>query len=113
MRQRERAEREERIRRRIGQRQASGWARLRPGPGNSIVPLWSGAAVPRRASEEALDREIEMIGSALEDHGSIERQELAHLVGARYWGPGRFGAALDGAIAEGRIRRLSHSAFGP
>ncbi|HET8588250.1 MAG TPA: MFS transporter [Nakamurella sp.] len=110
---REEAEREDRIRRRIQQRQAGGLARLRPGPGTALAPLWSGGPASRHSTEVALDREIEVIGRALDHHGPTERQELARMVGARYWGPGRFGAALDNAVAEGRVRRLSRRTFGP
>jgi hypothetical protein len=60
-----------------------------------------------------LDREIETIARALDEHGATERGELARLVGARYWGPGRFRAALREAVAEGRARRVSRSSFGP
>ncbi|MDX6644584.1 MAG: hypothetical protein QOK40_311, partial [Miltoncostaeaceae bacterium] len=41
------------------------------------------------------------------------RRELARLVGARYWGPGRFTAALREAVDEGRARRLSRATFAP
>jgi hypothetical protein len=60
-----------------------------------------------------LDREIAAISQALDEHGATERQELARLVGARYWGPGRFRAALREAIEDGSARRLSRSTFGP
>lgn len=64
-------------------------------------------------TEEALDREIEVIARALDEHGPTERQELARMVGARYWGPGRFGAALRTAVEEGRVQRLSRGTYGP
>jgi hypothetical protein len=64
-------------------------------------------------SEEALDHEIDAIARALAEHGATTRDELARLVGARYWGPGRFAPALREAIAEGRARRLSSRTFGP
>jgi hypothetical protein len=60
-----------------------------------------------------LDREIAAISQALDEHGAIERQELARLVGARYWGPGRFRAALREALQDGYAQRLSRSTFGP
>jgi hypothetical protein len=63
--------------------------------------------------DEDLDREIDMIGRALEEHGAIERRELARVVGARYWGPGRFRAALREALADGRARHVGRSTYGP
>ncbi len=35
------------------------------------------------------------------------------MVGARYWGPGRFRAALSEAAYEGRVRRLSRDRYEP
>jgi hypothetical protein len=60
-----------------------------------------------------LDREIDAIARALDEHGATDRRDLARLVGARYWGPGRFRAALREAVDEGRARRVSRSSFGP
>ncbi|MHA6783257.1 hypothetical protein ACVGOW_20025 [Pseudonocardia saturnea] len=54
-----------------------------------------------------------MPARALAEHGPADRRELARMVGARYWGPGRFGAALGTAFEEGRIRRLTHRSYGP
>ncbi|MBV8942732.1 MAG: hypothetical protein JO240_13465, partial [Solirubrobacterales bacterium] len=53
------------------------------------------------------------ISQALDEHGATERQELARLVGARYWGPGRFRAALREAVSDGYARRVTRSTFGP
>jgi hypothetical protein len=41
----------------------------------------------------------------------MERRELAQLVGARFWGPGRFPAALREAVESGRVRRVSRNRF--
>jgi hypothetical protein len=60
-----------------------------------------------------LDREIEMIERALRDSGTVERRELERRVGARFWGPGRFRAALREAVDEGRAQRFSRSTYGP
>jgi hypothetical protein len=49
----------------------------------------------------------------LDEHGTTERGELPRLVGARYWGPGVFSAALREAIAAGGVRRLSRTTFAP
>jgi len=48
------------------------------------------------------DNEIQAIQRGLDEHGATERTELARLVGARYWGPGIFRAALREALAGGR-----------
>ena len=61
------------------------------------------------AADEDLDREIEIIARALVDRGTIRREELAQAVGARYWGPGRFRAALREAVEEGRARRVART----
>ncbi|HEX3802201.1 MAG TPA: MFS transporter [Solirubrobacteraceae bacterium] len=118
-RERERHERDERIRRRLAERQRrerAGLRRLRPGPGSSMYsPGMLGTATASRGyvAEEDLDREIDVIGRALDEHGATERADLARLVGARYWGPGRFGAALREAVAEGRAQRISGRMYGP
>jgi hypothetical protein len=63
--------------------------------------------------EETLDHEIESIARALDEHGVTGRADLARLVGARYWGPGRFRRALQEAIDEGRAVRVSRQTLGP
>jgi len=67
----------------------------------------------QRREEEALDREIESIASALKERGELTRGQLRDLVGARYWAPGRFSAALREAEQEGRLRRPSRSTYAP
>ena len=49
----------------------------------------------------------------LEEHGPLEREELKRLVGGRYWGPGRFRAALRAATEEGKAVRQSRTIYGP
>jgi MFS family permease len=85
--------------------------RLRPGPG----PLSSARAmsVSGPHPDVPLDREVEIIDRALSEHGSANRRELRQRVGARYWGPGRFQAALREAVAEGRAKRLPRGQFAP
>jgi hypothetical protein len=63
--------------------------------------------------DEALEREVDAIERALDEHGQTDRRALSRLVGARYWGPGRFGAALREAVDEGRARRVSRSTYAP
>ncbi|HEX5192138.1 MAG TPA: MFS transporter [Solirubrobacteraceae bacterium] len=106
---------EQRVRARIDrrqQRERHGLRRFRPGPASTARPAWmaSGPTVPTDAD---LDREIEVIARALDEHGPTDRGELARLVGARYWGPGRFRVALREAVEEGRARRVSRSTFAP
>jgi MFS family permease len=60
-----------------------------------------------------LSREVGRIESALAEHGAMDRTELARAVGARFWGPGRFQAALREAVTNGRAQRLGRSRFGP
>ncbi len=75
--------------------------------------LGSAVSAPSAVAERVLDSEIDRIGRAVDEHGATSRDELARLVGARRWGPGRFGNALREAVAEGRIRRLSRTTYGP
>jgi MFS family permease len=86
-------------------------ARFRPGPG----PLASARAMSLSDPypEASLDREVDLIVAALRDRGAANRKELGRRVGARFWGPGRFSAALREAVAEGRARRLARGQFGP
>jgi MFS family permease len=113
-RERRQREFEERVRARIARRQAherEGLRRFRPGPPTRAVPAWMVAS--SLDDTDDLDREIAAISQALDEHGATERRELARLVGARYWGPGRFRAALRQAIDEGQARRVSRSTFAP
>jgi MFS family permease len=108
-----------RIRSRVEQRtlrDRTGARRYRPGPGAGVyVPAMLGSTLsaPSTQGEAALDTEIERIGRAIDEHGATSRDELARLVGARHWGPGRFSNALHEAAAEGRVRRLSRTTYGP
>jgi MFS family permease len=101
-------ERDERIRRRVANRmsrQRRGLARFRPGPGNRMYsPGMVGTAshwAPR--AELDRDREIGEIVRAVQLAGAVPRDQLALMVGARYWGPGRFDAAVREAADEGQI----------
>ena len=85
--------------------------RFRPGPGPLSSARAMGVAGPHQAGP--VDREVAIIEAALRDHGSANRRELRRRVGARYWGPGRFGEALRQAVAEGRARRLPRGEFAP
>jgi MFS family permease len=85
--------------------------RYRSGP----VPLASSRAMAVTGPHERvpLDQEVAIIEAALQEHGSANRRELRRRVGARYWGPGRFGEALREAVAEDRARRLPRGQFAP
>jgi hypothetical protein len=85
--------------------------RFRPGPG----PLSSARAMGVSGPHERIpcEPEVDIIAKALQEHGSADRRELRRRVGARYWGPGRFGEALGQAVEEGRVKRLPRGQFAP
>jgi hypothetical protein len=92
-------------------RERTGMRRFRPGPGR--LRTSPGMPVSAPYDETDLDHEIEILDRALQEHGSANRSELARRVGARYWGPGRFRAALREAAAEGRVKRVGRSEYAP
>jgi MFS family permease len=109
----ERRRAEER-RRRVEERQRrerTGLRRYRPGPGQ--LSSYRGIPLSAPYPQPGLDREVEIIDRALRDRGSANRRELGRRVGARYWGPGRFRAALREAVAEGRAKRLPRGEYAP
>jgi MFS family permease len=85
--------------------------RKRFGPGRIAYSPHMAVSAPLR--DVAFDREMELIEHALAENGPVERRELARLVGARFWGPGRFAGALRRAVESGRARRVSRTRFGP
>jgi MFS family permease len=93
------------------ERETAGLRRYRPGPGRLVTPPAITALRP--PPEEALDKEILAIERALHEHGPTDREELARMLGSRYWGPGAFAEALRQAVAEGGARRLSRRVYGP
>ena len=68
-------------------------------------------SAPTRVALEPEVSAIERVLSGREE--PAERRELATLVGARSWGPGRFSDALREAVESGRVRRVSRNRFGP
>jgi MFS family permease len=89
-------------------------ARLRralfgPGSISSSPGMYVSAPIPK----VPLVREVERIERALAEHGTTDRAQLARLVGARSWGPGRYPAALREAVASGRATRVGRSSFAP
>lgn len=105
--------RDERISERIERRQQGrrGVRRFRPGLARGVP--WQFAAPSQRAQEEALDREIFIIAAAVRDVGPVALDELRRVVGAKYWGPGRFRPAVREAIAEQQIVRAGRNRVGP
>ena len=91
-----------------GERERLGLRRFRPGPGTASYSPF--LAFPP-STPAWLDHEIAIIDRALQEHGELSRQALARRVGARYWGPGRFRAALREALREGAVRRASRSTY--
>jgi MFS family permease len=99
-------------------RQRTGLSRLRPGPGRSFYSpgmLWTSDAIGRdeAIAEADLDHEVDVLIVALDERGPVEADELAALVGADAWGPGRFRAALDEAVAEGGVSHPSRRTYAP
>jgi MFS family permease len=71
-----------------------------------------GMSVSEPLPPVGLEREVAAIERALaERDGAVERRELAGLVGARFWGPGRYPAALKAAVRTGRARRTGRGRF--
>ena len=85
--------------------------RYRPGPGRQGSS--PGMPVSAPVTEVEFSREVGRIEAALAEHGQMHRDELARAVGARFWGPGRFSAALREAIVTGRAQRVGRNRFGP
>ena len=107
----DRREAEERDRRNRArwERERMGLRRWRPGPGTgSYSPF---LPPPYEHSPDWLDHEISIIDRALQGQGELDRAELAARVGARYWGPGRYRAALRGAIGDGVVRRVGRDRY--
>jgi len=93
------------------ERERAGLRRWRPGPGTASYSPY--LPPPWESRPEWLDQEVGMIERALEEHGELDRRELAERIGARYWGPGRFRNALREAVAEGTVARLGRDRYAP
>ena len=86
-----------------------GLRRYRPGPGTgSYSPF---LPPPYEPNPDWLDHEIGIIDRALQEHGELDRRELGERIGARFWGPGRFTAALRGAVGDGVVRRTGRDRY--
>jgi MFS family permease len=55
--------------------------------------------------------EVDALVGTLTDQGPRSAIELSRRVGARYWGPGRFRAAVRSGVAAGRIRRVGRNRY--
>jgi MFS family permease len=90
-------------------------SRYRPGParyrGSPGMPV--SEPFPLMDPRVDLRPEVEIIERALHERGSANRRELGRRVGARFWGPGRFSAALREAVVEGRAKRLRGGEYAP
>jgi MFS family permease len=84
--------------------------RYRLGPGQTSSSPGMFVSAPTKVE---LEPEVSTIERVLADREPTDRRELAQLVGARSWGPGRFSAALREAVESGRARRVSRNRFGP
>jgi MFS family permease len=84
--------------------------RYRPGP-STRGGYSPGMPVSDQGVRPELAREVERIEAALNEHGTMGRDELARAVGARFWGPGRFAAALGEAVSNGRAHRVGRASF--
>ncbi len=82
--------------------------RYRLGPGQTSSSPGMFVSAPTKVEFE---REVSAIERVLADREPTERRELAQLVGARFWGPGRFQAALREAVESGRVRRVARNRF--
>jgi len=61
--------------------------------------------------DTARDREVGEIAAALASAGTLERRQLARLVHADLWGPGRFSSALREAVVQGKVRRTGRGLY--
>jgi MFS family permease len=111
--------REQRIAQRR-ERETQGLRRYRPGPGNGSAyhsPGMPGTAGPAghfdEISKRELDREIELVRRALQEHGHLHHADLKRILGARDWGPGRYRAAMRAAATEGGARRSGRRRYEP
>jgi hypothetical protein len=82
--------------------------RYRLGPGQTSSSPGMFVSAPTKVEFE---REVSAIERVLQGREPTERRELAQLVGARFWGPGRFSAALQAAVESGSVRRVARNRF--
>ena len=73
------------------------------------APLPQASSYPRTNPYQA--REVDVIVEALQGKDAQTLLELRRAATARYWGPGRFRAAVRSGLASGRIRRVGRGRF--
>jgi len=67
---------------------------------------WAPATLSTTRGEDVdIEREVTEIVKALREQGPMRRKDLRRAVGARFWGPGRFGSAVWLAQRRGLVRR--------
>jgi MFS family permease len=89
----------------------TGIRRYRPGIGSSRSYSPHMSYSSGRPDARALEREVEAIAAVLEHDGPLDRTSLARSVGSRFWGPGRFRAALQEGVSRGEVERAGHGRF--
>jgi hypothetical protein len=86
-------------------------ARHARGPRATWAPYQQASSY--QADDPDLEPEVDRVARAVEEHGPVERRDLAVRAGARSWGPGRFGLALREAVRQGRIAEVRRNVYGP
>ena len=87
-----------------------GLRRYRPGPGSASYSPFP--PLPYESNPDlARPRDRDHRPQPCRSSGELDRRQLAERVGARYWGPGRFRAALRGAISDGVVRRTGRERY--
>ena len=79
----------------------------------SWSPLQPGSTYDPNEDRYWLERELTLLERAVKDRGEMRRSELGHLIGCKYWGPGRFARALKAAVEQGRIKHTGIGRYGP
>jgi MFS family permease len=77
--------------------------------GGTWAPRPQMSSYPR--SNPYLADEVDAIVAALVDGHSHSGPEIFRVVGARYWGPGRFREAMRSGLTSGRVRRVRRQRY--
>jgi hypothetical protein len=84
----------------------------KPRPPRRGPQIWAPRpGMPSAPQAEVLDRYADALVAALREQGTLNTTTLRAKVGARYWGPGVFGAALRRGRDQGRIRRVGYRRY--
>jgi hypothetical protein len=65
----------------------------------------------RRREDAWVEAEVVVIERVLRERGPLDVRELRAATESRFWGPGRFSAALDRARRTGRVRRTGRRRY--